>query len=181
MKSNPYESPQTSSEPDLPKGGAWSATENNVRVDGKLLVVRSGVILPRYCVKTNEPITELDMTRKTLTWCSPLVAFLFLLALIVYFVVRKKCVITYGISPEIKQKYRKRLFVKASVAVSLLLVLIFAISFDLFPLFLVVFSPFLISLLVLVFGNSPLTVSMHKDGYFWIKGCSKEFLASLSE
>ncbi len=77
-------------------------------VDGDLLAVRSGAVLPLRCVKTNEPIEEGRMKRRALSYVSPWVyALIFVnifVLLIVYFIVRKQVKVTFGLSAAAKKK-----------------------------------------------------------------------------
>jgi len=57
-------------------GGIWS--------DGKMLVVHKQAKLPLICVKTNEPAEK--TIQRTFYWHSPLVYFLILLNIIIYFI-----------------------------------------------------------------------------------------------
>jgi hypothetical protein len=43
----------------------------------------------------------------------------------------------------------------------------------------VVFGLFLVSIVALMIGNSPLSVTKHCAGEFWISGCSQDFLAMI--
>jgi hypothetical protein len=96
MDTNPFQTPETGFDamPAVRLAGL-------PRVDGKCLVVASGTVLPPVCVKTNQPVSEGDLVRKQFDWCSPWVALLLLVnvlvLLIVYFIVHKKCSLTFGL------------------------------------------------------------------------------------
>jgi hypothetical protein len=40
---------------------------------------------------------------------------------------------------------------------------------------------FLVAVVALFVGNSPLSVVKYREGMFWIRGCSGEFLASVNQ
>ena len=105
-----------------------------IRVEGKLLVLRSGTELPQRCVKTNQKITESDMRRKVFEWCSPWVALSFLISgcllILLYFVLRKRCELTFGVHPTVRAKYRNRLIFKLLATLALFLALPIAASTD---------------------------------------------------
>lgn len=155
------------------------------RVEGNKLVVRPGAVLPPFCVKTNEPVGPEDVKSKNYTWCTPLVALLFLvsglIAIIVYFIIRKHCTITFGLSPEKRKMYRHRIIFKSIATVALFCAIPIAAANDNAPLIATVVILFIIALISLLVGNSPLTISSHRNGEFWVGGCSKEFLARLAQ
>ena len=176
MDVNPYQSPQTT---DL----RIRPTDFLPIVDGKILVVRSGTVLPPVCVKTNQPVTEKDMVRKVYYWCSPLVCILIFLSplilILAYFIARKRCNLTFGLHPDVRRKYRNRMLVKLLAFVALLTAIPFAEAVSSSLLLPIVIVLFLIALISIFIGNSPLSVTGHHRGDFSINGCSREFLASL--
>jgi hypothetical protein len=94
------------------------------------------------------------------------------------------CAITYGLSPRIY--YRNVLTTVAKIVISIALLaatIILAIMESTNRLIgsavVVVFILFLISVIVIFIGNSPLRVVRYQDGTFWIKGFSKEYLDNL--
>ena len=177
MNANPYQSPATAS------AAAELAADAALRVEGKQLVVRSGAVLPPVCVKTNEPIAREDYLQKRFTWCSPAIGLLILISgfllVLVYFIARKKCSLTFGLTPAVRRKYRNRKIIKIVAAIVLFFALPVAAGADSGLLLLIVFLLFLTAVFSLFFGNSPLAVTKQRNGEFWISGCSKEFLARL--
>lgn len=173
MDVNPYQVPVTAP-PVQPK----------LRVDGKYLVVRSGTVLPPFCVKTNVPVQQEDIRQKRLTWCSPWVAALILInvlvLLIVYFIVRKHCLLTFGLSPEARRKYRNRVFIKLGIVAAFTVGVSIAALSDSAGVIVTMIIFLIIAVLALFIGNTPLTAAKHRDGEFWISGCSPEFLARIS-
>ena len=152
-------------------------------VDGKAIVVTSGAVLPQRCVKTNVPVSEADMVRKDFYWCNPLWLLLFfvsgLLVIIIYFAVRKKCTLTYGLHPSVRRKYQVRVLIKVALSVALFLAFLFSTTTNSGGLIVALLIAFFVSLIVAALGNSPIAVKNHVDGRFWMKGCSKEFLREL--
>lgn len=175
MDFNPYQSPTTECAPALGDG--------SFRVEGKLLVVRSGAVLPPICVKTNQPVSPHDVVSRRLTWCSPLVALLILLSglllILVYFLVRRHCTLTFGLLPAVRRKYRNRRLVKSIAAIALFFALPVTAAMDSTAVTIVVLVLFLVSIVSLFIGNSPLSVTNYRKGEFWIAGCSKDFLAGI--
>lgn len=159
-----------------------------IRVENGLLVVPSGCILPAICIKTNTPVTEQDMIRRELTWCSPWVGLLFLvsgpLLILIYFVARKRCSITYGLSPEIRKRISTRSWAKFLAMCSFLIATVVIATIDsnhwiiaaALPATFLLFLFFVVALFV---GNSPLRVVKHRNGMFWIKGLQSDCLARL--
>lgn len=177
MTQNPYQAPLADLE-------TIPVEASDVWVDGKHLVVRSGAVLPEICPKTNQPVFQQDIVRRQLTWCSPFVLLLALLGgalplIIVYFVIRKQCDITYGLAPEVRRRTRNRRIVTVLVAVVLFCSLPFAAAIDSTPLIIVVVVLFFVAVISLFVGNSPLTIKKHCKGDFWIAGCSSDFLARI--
>jgi hypothetical protein len=180
MSDNPYQTPAAPVAM-FPAYAAGSPT-SALWVDGKHLVVPSGAILPPLCVKSGQPVNEGNSSRKRYIWYpSWLLLLLFVgglpLVLILYLVTRKECLLTFALHPDVRKRYRNRLIVKALVAMALFGAMVFFAQSDAFV---VLIALFLISLLVLAADNSPLRVAKHRDGMFWIRGCSKEFLASIA-
>lgn len=150
-------------------------------VDGKCLVVASGTVLPAVCVKTNQPVSQEDLVEKRFYWCSPIVGLLIvvsgLLLMLVYFVARRKCLLTFGLQPKLRRKYRRRVIVKTVAVIGLFFAI--PVSAESEVLMLTVLVLFLIAVVSLFFGNSPLSVVKYRDKAFWIAGFSEEYLAEM--
>ncbi len=195
MDTNPYQSPQT----DCHAPENWR--DSALRVDGRHLVVPAGTVLPPVCVKTNQPVSQADMVRASLFWCSPWVAIAALGGLLVIpalFLLGKRFTITYGLVPELRRRYRTLRIVKMAAVVSGSVTLLFACAvfvgmFVFFPSVVldigpgVIVKPLMIANVVgfsllfvaILSGIRPLTVRKHRQGVFWVKGCSEEYLARL--
>lgn len=177
MDLNPYQSPTASCDATTAERFADFPS-----VDGKCLVVASGTVLPPVCVKTNQRLSEKDLVCKRFEWCTPWVALLVLLSplllILAYFLVRRKCSLTYGLHPQIRKKYRKRILLKIVAAIVLLLAIVLSASVDAAAVAMLFVFLFLVSLVWLFVGNSPLSVVKYRKKMFWIKGFSDEFLAT---
>ena len=175
MDHNPYQAPTVAS--------SAAISTVNVRVEGKCLVVTSGAVLPPFCVKTNTAVEPQDIQQRRLSWCPPIVGLLILLSglflILVYFIVRKHCTITFGLSPAIRRKYRNRRIFKIIAVIVLFFALPFTAAIDSIAVVITVFILFLVAVVSLFIGNSPLAITKHRKGEFWISGCSKEFLTHI--
>ncbi len=175
MGNNPYQTTTTDASASLSAMNTW--------VDGKYLVVTSGAVLPPLCVKTNTPIQPDDLQHRRLRWCPPIVGLLILLSglllILVYFIASKRCTITFGVSPDMLRKYRNRRIFKIIAVIILFFAVLFSAETDNTAVIIVVLALFLIAVISLFIGNSPLAIAKHHRGRFWISGCSKEFLAHI--
>ena len=152
-----------------------------VRVDKQCLVVKSGVILPPRCVKTNV-LVEGKPRKKTLTWAHPAWLLLFLVniivGLIVYALVQKKCKIQFSLCDEERLKYRKRAWMIAALILAAFGFGAGAIATEEYLLFIpcavLVFS----GLLFAIVAGAPIRLTRARGEEFWVKGCGPEFLQS---
>lgn len=177
MNPNPYQSPAT-----IPAATSGERLGKVPTVDEKCLVVASGTVLPPLCVKTNQPVAEDDMVRRQFHWCSPWVGLLIalsgLILILVYFVARRKCTLTFGLDPRLKSKYRRRKLFKVVAAIALFVTLPFSAAANVTVAPFIVLVLFLVAIVSLFIGNSPLSVVKYRKGMFWIKGFSDDFLAN---
>ncbi|HLA85693.1 MAG TPA: hypothetical protein VJL29_12955 [Thermoguttaceae bacterium] len=180
MDVNPYQSPEIGSLTGIDQGFGVARD-----VDGKCLVLTSGTVLPPICVKSNQPVHQYDMVERHFYWCSPLVGLLILLSgpllILVYFLARKKCSLTFGLHPELKRKYRKRMLLKVVAVIGLFFAIPFASSFESPAVVIIALVLFLVAVVSLFIGNSPLSVVKHHRGRFWIRGFSEAFLAKFDQ
>jgi hypothetical protein len=153
-------------------------------VEGNELVVRDGIKLPAVCVKTNQPVSIEDLTKEEFTWCSPWIALLFAvsgpLLIIAYFLVRKRCSMTYGLHPDFRARRRRRMTLKVMVAASLFIALLFLPALNNDAVIAIAVIVLIISIIAIFVGNAPLRITKHSEGRFWIRGFSPEYLATLS-
>lgn len=159
----------------------WNQQPIQVFSEGKLLIVRNGTVLPPRCVKTNEPITNDQYKRATLVYCPPIV-FLFLFCggliplLIAYLVMRKRCHLSYGLTPEISSRYFRFNSICILVGFASLFGCVFAAINEQGLVAAVSMFTFLITLICALAGKNILTAVNHKDDYFKIKGCCPDFI-----
>ena len=180
---NPYATPKAPS----PSASISPASASACFTDGKYLYVADGAVMPDVCLRTNNPVgPEGWRKRKLISW-SPTWVYLLLLinilvVLIVALLTQKKGYITYSLSAPTHQSIvRKRIIALSAFLFSI------GCFFALFQLdtgqwgaalgLLGVLS-ILFALIALVAAN-PIKAVRFKDGWFRIKGCSPEFLATL--
>lgn len=155
------------------------ATKSGIRADGKFLVIKTDAILPKRCIKTNQPVDDPPVTRK-LYWAPPWVFVLILVnlivLLIVYMIVRKECRVTYYISRE--QKNRRRIKLAAGWGVFVLSIITFGVGVgNEWPILAVASAlAWLASIIALIMFANVIAPTKHKDGEFWIKGVCQEYL-----
>ncbi len=173
MNENPFQAPRV--EQTLPPQPG---------LDGFALVIPSRTVLPRLCIVTCQPVTDDDMIRRNFYWCSPMwllaIPFFGVLLVIVYFLVRRKCTVTYGIHPSVRRKFRRRFLLKAAVALMLLMAGIATLWIDPGDLAVVAWTLFGISIVALLLGNKRLEITKYQDNLFWVKGFAPEFLYNQS-
>jgi hypothetical protein len=154
-----------------------------VGVEGKALIVRAGAILPARCIRTNRPV-DTDGITVTLQWITPWIILAFLairlLGLLLYFLLRKKCPVTYFLSEENRKITKNYRIVGggAMAAGALLLILGFATQS---AIGIVGVLMFLVGVIMLAIAARYLRATKHKDGLFWVTGCSDAFLAEINE
>ena len=159
-----------------------------IRIDGDALVLPSGCTMPSKCVKTNQPVSESDMIFANLGWAPKSVGLWALLGtpflIVAHFANRELCTITYGLNR--RQRIKNVVYTIAKILSSAgLLAATIGLSIipsnDRFitPLIWITFILFLASIVIIFIGNSPLRVVEYRDGLFWVKGFSQEFLDDL--
>jgi hypothetical protein len=70
------------------------------------------------------------------------------------------------------------MLVKIAAVIALLLAIPLSVALDSGIAIAIAVVLFLVSVVSLFIGNSPLTVTKHREGMFWIRGFSPEYLAS---
>ena len=124
------------------------------------------------------------MVHKQFTWAPPWVVAMILiniLVLILAYYLRKKCDVTYALHADVRRKYRMRIVYKSLITLALFFCIPVVAALNGDVAIVVAVIAFFVAVIVLVVGNSPLKVTAHKDGMFWIRGCSEVFLDSLAE
>jgi hypothetical protein len=93
-----------SDEPGQVAGAVWH--------DGRTLIMLRDAVLPRRCVKCNQPVDEPTKARRVY-WFSPWLYLLLLLSVLVFAIValavRKKTIVAAGLCPEHKRRRRTAL------------------------------------------------------------------------
>jgi hypothetical protein len=180
MENNPYAPPVQASQPLSPPGDVFFFRE------GDFLVVRDGAVLPTVCLRTNEPAGEGSWRMKVgIAWTPPWVFLLILLnilvLLIVALVTQKKAKITYSLSAAVRGSIVR----KRGIGFFLLLAAVTLFYFGITSSYESTGAYFqggvaalIVALVFFVIAN-PLKVVKHREGWFGIKGCSKEFLETL--
>lgn len=163
---------------------------SNARADGKRVVVPiRDARLPMRCVKTNQPVTEAEMIRKKLYWCSPYVMLTILLSLIVvlilYLVLRKSMMLDIPLSAEGKRIIRKNVMIGCGITLG-------GLALCIVPLTLsgpagaatglsvaVGIITFLVGLIYISRKSAAIRVLKMKNDEAWLTGACPEFIASL--
>ncbi|MCM8531558.1 MAG: hypothetical protein NE330_10395 [Lentisphaeraceae bacterium] len=171
MTENVYSAPESSFSNDASKriGG--------IRVEGDLLICKSGKSLPKRCIKTNKDLDVNPQSKKAkLYWCPPWVLLSFLIAglltVILYLCLRKKCEITYFLSDETVSKNKRNNLIFTSfifIAIALMFFLTAEINVVLGILI-------FLSLIALSMVNNLVSIKKYRNGEFYIKGCHPGFL-----
>ena len=166
---------------DLPTDNPFRTPDSdlstNVRVDGDLLVVQSGTTLPMRCIRTTAPASSKDSVTQRLDWSDRSVIEKLKLP---------QCVVTWYENPKTTRLVlRPRLTAGYLVHMTILTGCCwFLWSLDTTPwanrvLLAVVIVSFGLTGLLAV-SQPPLKIERYNNGHFWLSGCGKEFLASLS-
>jgi hypothetical protein len=158
-------------------GGLWRS--------GKLLVMRKQAVLPDRCVKCNRPAEGFRL-RRNLSWHTPWLALLILVALLIYIIVAavmsKKATIMIGLCEE-HRRIRKRDLLIAWLAF-LASICSFVLAGLLDPGY-----PYGLTGLALLLGSiiyglarvPQVKPNRIDDQFVWLKGVCKEYTADLNE
>ena len=149
------------------------------QIDNNCLVVRSGEALPPFCVKTNRKVSKAEYGPRKLKWTKEVKGPKFV-KIVYYFMSRQYCDLTFGLSKSVRTK--ALLFFMAKLAVMFVgmvgMFLGAALLWNQFVILAFV-AVGLIAAIMLPFGNLPLAIVREENGFFWLKGCSKEYLKRL--
>jgi hypothetical protein len=157
-------------------------------VDGNSIVVTDKTALPPRCFKTNQPVSEAEYINWDLPYIPEWLTTFMILApfflVAVPFGVKKRCRLKAGLSSANRMRYQMRKWIAAAMillAFAIPAVGIYFQSTEVITLGLVGFIPlFWGAFVILILFSHPLKVIKHKDGQFWIRGGSAEFLKSLN-
>jgi len=205
-ETNPYATPATAEvAPVFPAHG--------FRRDGEFVVVRTGAVLPKRCIQTNEPIGQDDWIKeKKLQWsprwaglCTslPYVSLILLQSWLPsifkdYFTVvivvmmigsvatasvfLKACFVTYGLKGSVYRKQRRaRLTFVGLIGLAGVASMLCAFLGYFMWVVVILVGMVIVSSLSAVRLLRSFRVTRYRDGEFWLKGCSPEFLDSLGE
>ena len=184
-ESNEGQSPQTSENP-FAAGEAWAESPHNaddlndiavgdrVEVDGKLLVVEPGTVLPQICVKTGAT-SDLKQIPVKLKY-SPPWAFA-VGGVILASLMSKTCAVTYFVSNElVARNTRFKLIGGVGLFVGIATVVFGGISDSMVVIGLAVVI-IIASLICLAISNISLAITKQENGTrFWLSGCDASFL-----
>jgi hypothetical protein len=148
-----------------------------IRVDGKLLVVRSGAVLPQFCVKTNQHVSASEYKQRRIKWTKE-TSGRGLIKIISYFTSRQFCELTFGLKSG--WQTRARIILALKIVVMLLGWIGMFVMAAVFPdpaAILGCLAVGTIAAILLPFGNSPVAIVRENNGEFWLKGCNPKFLS----
>ena len=152
------------------------------QAQGRELIVRSGYVLPKVCVVSNDEVEDKCMRRDRIPW-TPDKGGRRLYRTMFAIVGRRYCSLTYGLTRDRLRRYRTIYRLKLlGFVVGFLMMFVTAI-FTLKipkayqdPLIFGGFALFLVCAIALPFGNRPLRIT-HRDGkFFWIRGFHEGYL-----
>ena len=162
-------------------GLSVQAVRLGARVEGRRLIVQTGVVLPRRCVGTNAPVEQPGI-HKTFRWAHPAWGLLILatvVLVVLYPFIRKECRITYFMS----RSERLRIWLGTGVSQLVFIAAVVALIVGIVEPRMALMLPAVVGLLggaVMMRGfANPIRVVKAQNGEFWIKGCGKDFLESI--
>lgn len=160
-----------------------------IRRHGNRLLVWDGAVLPPRCIRTNAPIGQNDRTITKRMAYTPGWVWIFILAglliaLLLAVILQKRFTIAYCLSEAEAIRRRNRLIVGwLLLPSSLVMAVLGGIASGEGSTWgsagLVAGILLLLTSMVLLVSANPLTVVGHKNGWFILKGCSREFLDSI--
>lgn len=173
-----------------------AAANSTIQVRMGCAVVRSGTVLPPYCIVSNEPVSQEEMETRKLLWIPDDIGVLFFLAhfigffpgLIGYYIARKECALTFGLARVVRRDRRRRLVMKMVVGGVVLLACVLVIILSLVEvtkengvLLFIAYILFLATMIIMLLGDDILTVKKHVNNEFWIERFSKDFLSRIDK
>jgi len=178
---NPYAAPNVSAQAkSITKDGfVWRSVNT--------LVMRRDAKLPLRCVKSNEPVAEIDFKRK-LVWQPGWVAIMLLISPLIYIIVslivQKKATIYTGLSDEWRGKRMTRMLI--ATFISLAGILLFAggiVMANDMSVFAVIGGIFLFigGLIFGAYASRMVSASKISDTHIWLRGVCPEYLNELPE
>jgi hypothetical protein len=158
-------------------------------VDGKFLVLTDRTSLPLRCVRTNRPVSEREYHTWSLPWLPLWLKVVMCVApaflLFAPNVVRRRCRVQAGISNSVRFRYLLRKIVACLLILGSLIAPFVCLNLGMLGAVMVsvVLFPFLFwgGFILLILFTSPLTIQQNIGDYYWLDGCSPEFLASFNK
>jgi hypothetical protein len=182
---NPYAPPQSD---------VLVPTDDQIKYNGKLLLVTHPAVLPKFCIKCGKPCDSKQKTKK-LSWVNPWWYLSFLLLgiffIIIYLLTAKRLTVSYSLCSEHQAKERKKnIIMWSGFSLSALLIVLGSIFTDqnqtigglLLAAGLIIFSLFLLAALFI-----PRVIIIRKAKYskqltskrpyvFFLNGINKSFV-----
>jgi hypothetical protein len=175
MGTNPYQASDTS-DPLF----ALKANEKPWQVDGRYVVIKSGVSLPAYCVKTGEPVSPVECETQSLTWTPPWTGFLkFPLSSAANQVLKQQCELRIGLSRKARLKALKWFLSWGALALLLVGSIFVKGVIDNTLLLGCIVTAILVAGFLALHTAHVVSVAKYKQGLFWIAGCSPAYLERL--
>jgi hypothetical protein len=179
---NPYQTPKTLAEPPpVPTGGDFFR-------DGNFLVFRDRAELPMRCLINGEEVTpEAWRKRRLISWNPPWV-FIGILGgilpiLIMILIFQKKAYIVYSLGQRARSKMRNRGLVGLALLIAFVALLATGISRidsnNNGGVFIIASIVAFFTGLIVLIKASPLKASGHRNGWFKMKGVSRDLLDQL--
>jgi len=159
----------------------------NARADGKRVVISvDNPRLPLRCFKTNEPVTEAEVKRRTLYFCNPWFALTILLSILIYIVLylvtRKKVEIYLPLSRRGRGGWIRNILIGWGMFLGGFALFFVAGALDSAASGVLVVFGILLIIVSLVWATTKATlirVTKLEHGEAWLAGAGPEFLASL--
>lgn len=156
------------------------STSNPIWVDGKHLIVTSNTRLPKFCVKTNQQVSDAEYRKHSIKWTKEVKGNEMLFKIISYFTNRQTCELTFGLSGQQRIKFTAIFFTKLTLMLLGMIGMFAGATLHWGEgVLLGCFAICLLFMILLPFGNKPLAIVREEQGRFWITGCSKDFLNRL--
>ncbi|MEQ9411289.1 MAG: hypothetical protein RIK87_26485 [Fuerstiella sp.] len=158
-------------------------------IDGSLVRIDGPTQFPEMCIVTGQR-EDLVRVSKTLTYVSPILIIAFLLsgliAIILYFLMRKQCTVDFYISRSARWSFRRKVLIGVCCLGLMAAVIVGLIDSGLVDrqpwLMFVPLILFATGLILIVNGANMLSVRKYvAPGQFWLKGFREPFLTRLRQ
>jgi hypothetical protein len=146
--------------------------------------VPSGAIFPPRCVKTNVPLETRAYRSRILTWASPALIVAALLSgglfILVYFLLRERCYLRFGVSPSIEAKLRRRWMLALLTTLGAIVALPFLAVYVYDAMAGIVATLGVAAIFYLGLRPGALRIVSRRGGTYQLKGFGVPFLKSLN-